>query len=624
MKTSRQRHLTFAASCALLAVVQTRADDAALRPVAFQNGVNQQALSTETAELARAITELIDELQRNGFPIQSLSGLTELAAQLNSLGGTEMSQIASRLRKLGESAQADPRATATEAYVAQQAIENRLKTLARQISIQQLREETARRLETLITRQLSIQRETKAIASAKPEAERQRILESDQSSIGEDLITFFQTGDNLLSRLRENNTPAATPTIPGAAGDASGSTFAERINGTYLTTLSNEAVEHLKNKRYPDAHGRQESLIAELRKIHQGILSSLPKEQRLANALQQVSALRQQQEANQQAQTPQTREAAQAAADQAQNIANQVAPLSPEAAAELRRAQNELRNQQPQPPDANRQANNPPRPNQPQPGQTQPSQPQAGQQQSPDRQANNPQPQPGQQQQPDNQASNQPQPGQSPQPSQPQQGQQQAGTPQQQPGQQPEGSQNQQSQSGAAAALAAAEAALRQELAQTQQQNGQNQGQQQAGNQQQQGQQQGQQGQQNQPGQQQAANQQNGQGQPQPGQGQQQGQQQPGQGQQQQQGQGQQTAQTGKDGQSPNANQQQGNQQGQGAGDAQNQIAGHGPDSGDPAQVVGSLRRDEREAFTALQGERYPAEYSAWVQQYWRNLAQEQ
>ena len=45
--------------------------------------------------------------------------------------------------------------------------------------------------------------------------------------------------------------------------------------------------------------------------------------------------------------------------------------------------------------------------------------------------------------------------------------------------------------------------------------------------------------------------------------------------------------------------------------------------TGDPAQVVGALRREEREAFNALQNERYPAEYSAWVQQYWRNLAQD-
>lgn len=508
------------------------AADDALRPIAFQNGVNQQALGAETAELARAITSLIDELQRNGFPVQSLGALTELAAQLNALGGTEMSAIAQRLRKLGENAQADPRATATEAYLAQQAIETRLKTLARQISIQQLREETARRLEALINRQLATQRETRAIASAKADAERQRLLESDQSGIGEDLATFFQTGENLLARLRESNTPAGAPAAPAP-------TFAERINGAHLTTLSNEAVGELKGKRYPSAYARQDALLAELRKILQGILSSLPKEQRLANALQQVSALLQQQQANDQNPTPPTPEANQQAADQAQNLANQVAPLSPEAAAALQAAQRALQNQQNQqppssPPPAN-QASTPPASTPPLPN-TPPAAALAAAQQA--------------LQNAITQAQQQNQNGQQPN------GQQQAGNQQQQPGQP---------------------------------QNGQQQGQQQAGNQQ-------------------------------SGQQQQNGQQQNGQNQQQQ---NQNTAQLGTDGKPPSPNQRD-SVGGYTTGDAQNQIAGHGPDSNAPGQVIGALRREEREAFTALQGERYPAEYSAWVQQYWRNLAQEQ
>lgn len=574
MNTSRRlfRTVVIGYSASVISSSVFAADDA-LRPIAFQNGVNQQALGTETADLAREITSLIEELQRNGFPVQSLSALTELAAQLNALGGTEMSAIAQRLRKLGENAQADPRATATEAYIAQQAIETRLKTLARQISIQQLREEAARRLESLITRQLAIQRETKAIASAKPNAERQRILESDQSGISEDLATFFQTGENLLARLRENDAPSATR-APDAAASA-GPTFTERVNGTYLNTLSAEAVDHLKGKRYPDAYGRQEALIAELRKILQGILSSLPKEQRLASALQQVSALLQQQQANAQAPTPPTPQTNQQAADQAQNLANQVAPLSPEAAAALQQAQQALQN---------------PPANQPQQNHQNPSAQQqaANQQQQPNTQQNN------------QTASTQP-------PATPPQSGQQPSQQSQPPAQPP--------QSAATAALTQAQTALQNALTQAQQQS-QHAGQQHAA---QPGQQPGQQqaGQQQQPGQPQSGQQ--------PPNGQQQaGAQQPGQpqnGQNQQQGQPQQTAQTGRDGQSPN---QQTGSQTSTSGDAQNQIAGHGPDSGDPAQVVGALRREEREAFTALQGERYPAEYSAWVQQYWRNLAQDQ
>jgi len=59
------------------------------------------------------------------------------------------------------------------------------------------------------------------------------------------------------------------------------------------------------------------------------------------------------------------------------------------------------------------------------------------------------------------------------------------------------------------------------------------------------------------------------------------------------------------------------------SGGVQTIVANHGDQTGDPAQVVGALRHDEREAMLTLQQERYPAEYSAWVRQYWRNLAKE-
>lgn len=505
--------------------------DDALRPVAFQTGVNQQTLGAETAELARTINSLIDELQRNGFPLQSLAALTELAGQLNTLGDTDMSAIAARLRRLGESAQTDPRATATEAYVAQQAIETRLKTLARRLAIQQLREETARRLEALIARQLVIQRETRAIASAAADARRQRLLENDQGGIGDDLATFFGTGETLLARLREESPDTA-------AGD----TFAERINSAYLTTLSKEALDQLKGKRYPDAYSRQEALVIELRKILQGILSSLPREQRLSGALQQVSALLQQQQASQQASTPPPPESRQQAADQAQNLADQVAPLSPEAAAALRQAQQALQNPGATPP--------------------QPQAPGARQQNRPDQQTAGRQ----------NQAAPQP-PGL------------------QDPQQQASGRQQEQTPDAATAALAQAREALQNALAQARQQDEQGQNRQ-AGNQQQQGQQQN-----RRDPQQTAPN--------------------------RQQDQARQTAQTGHDGQPPRPDQQN-NSSEESYGDTQGRIAGHGPDAAGPAQVVGALRVEEREAFTVLQNERYPAEYSAWIQQYWRNLTQDQ
>jgi hypothetical protein len=44
---------------------------------------------------------------------------------------------------------------------------------------------------------------------------------------------------------------------------------------------------------------------------------------------------------------------------------------------------------------------------------------------------------------------------------------------------------------------------------------------------------------------------------------------------------------------------------------------------GGPGQVLGALRREEREAFEALQNERTPDEYAGWVRQYWRNLTRD-
>ena len=61
-----------------------------------------------------------------------------------------------------------------------------------------------------------------------------------------------------------------------------------------------------------------------------------------------------------------------------------------------------------------------------------------------------------------------------------------------------------------------------------------------------------------------------------------------------------------------------------GRGTTHQLLAGGGPEDAGPAHALGALRREERDAFNALRNERYPAEYSAWVQQYWRNLTREQ
>src|SRR5690606_24558052 len=134
----------------------------------------QENLGNETAELARAINGLMAELERNGFPPQSLGGLNELVSQLGTVGGDDMSAIAARLRKLGETADGDARGTVADAYVAQQAIENRLKNLAQQIAVRQLREQAVNRLEALITRQLATQRETRAVSALPDPADRQQ------------------------------------------------------------------------------------------------------------------------------------------------------------------------------------------------------------------------------------------------------------------------------------------------------------------------------------------------------------------------------------------------------------------------------------------------------------------
>jgi Ca-activated chloride channel family protein len=601
MKLPRSRSLPLAAACAVFASAPVQAaDDAALRPIAFQNGVNQQSLGAETAELARAIDELINELQRNGFPVQSLAGLSELATQLNSLGGGEMTAIAARLRRLGENAQTDPRATAAEAYLAQQAIETRLKSLARQISIQQLREETARRLETLIARQVAIQRETRAIATTSADADRQRLLESDQNGIGEDLSSFFQTGENLLSRLRENTTTAAPGSTPAPAA---GPSFSDRINGAYLNTLCGEAVEHLKSKRYPDAYARQGALIVELRKILLGILSSLPKEQRLANALQEVSALRQQEEARAKTETV-TEESKQAAADQAQNLADQVAAISPEAAAELKEAAKEILETPtapetptpPTPPTPPEEKDKDKKKKKKEKGQEKESEKVVGKEAS---------------QTPTEKTSTTETPGKA----KPEEEAAATKTPAEPP------ETGTEAKSPAAESLAKAEAALQKALTQAQAQAAaakpQSPGQQQTGKEQQTAQGQQQQGQQQQNGQQQnqTAQQQNQNGQ------QQNDQQQNQNGQQQANNQSQGENQQQQDGNNANMD---ANESGGGYADSSKQLRGVGPNARGPAQVVGALRSEERDAFNALQNERYPAEYSAWVQQYWRNLAQEQ
>lgn len=558
-----KKTLHIAAACLLAALPRAHADDAALRPIAYLSGVNQDTLAAETAELARTIDALMAELQRNGFPAQSLAELKQLVAQLGALGGEDMTAIAARLRGLGENTDLDAGDAVTAAYLAQQQIENRLKGLAQRIALRQLRQETVRRLEALIARQLAVQRETRAISAisaiARP-GNRQQLLASDQGGVGEDLEAFFQTGETLLVALRDSTAPRATTSE--SEPDATPG-FAERINAPLLNTYVAEALAGIQGGRYNEAHARQNALLAELNRILQGILSSQSKEQRLSTALAQVSALREEQaarEENEKKAEPEDSEKAkadaekkQAAADEAKLLAAKVAAIDPEAAKALAEAQKALQEQADEAAkkQAASEAGEPEKTTKTEPEKTAaktPSSPEPGEIQPGEKQ-------PGEK---ENQVASAEQPAPSEQAGEKQNGEKSD------PAAKP-------TPSEALAALAKAEAALRQELASTQAKDS-------------------------------ADNE----------------------------------KQLAKDGSQPSQSQQakdantpQNTQQGSeltasGGGDGQGLVANRPGDVDGPAQTVGALQREEREAMLTLQNERYPAEYSTWVQQYWRNLAQDQ
>lgn len=345
MKTTRHYLFSLVLGHASLAVLpataqETAPADDALRPIAYLNGVTQQTLGDETAALAGEIDALMAELRRNGFPEQSLAKLRQLVDQLGEVGADDMVAIAERLRGLGEDPGADARQTVAGAYVAQQAVESRLKALANKIAVSQLREETVRRLEAIIARQLAAQRETRAASTTGATGTRKELLLTDQRGVGEDLHAFFQAGETLLANLRESvsgGRPAAdAPAQPG---------FAERINAPLLNTYASEALDRLQADNYVEAYARQNALLAELNKILQGILSSQTKEERLSSALMQVAALRQEQEARDRAQEKTDAEEAQAAADEAKLLAAKVAAIDKQAAEAIKKAQEALQKQ---------------------------------------------------------------------------------------------------------------------------------------------------------------------------------------------------------------------------------------------------------------------------------------
>lgn len=308
----------------LAAALPAGADEVAslLRPVALQGGSSQAAVGGETAELARQIAALSEELERNGFPKESLGGLAELVQKLNTLGGADMGGLAARLRAAAQSSGGDITSEVAGVYSAQQAVQSRLVELAHQLVVQKLREEAIRRLEKLILRQLAAQRETRALGSARNhDATRQQLLVSDQTGIGSELAAFLDTGDTLLAKIRGGAQLTPDPSAPAAAA---GPSFSEKVNAPRLNTLSTEAVAALEKRLYPDAFQRQQTLLDELRRVLQAILSSQSEQQRLSAALQQLAALQQQ------AASP--AQDAQALADQAALLAAQVAPLNAEAA----------------------------------------------------------------------------------------------------------------------------------------------------------------------------------------------------------------------------------------------------------------------------------------------------
>jgi hypothetical protein len=277
-------------------------------------------VGNETAELARQLTKLAEELERNGFPKESLGGLTDFIKNLDTLGATEMNALAKQLRDAAQTG-GDITAVVANVYAAQQTVQSRLAQLSHQLVLQKLREEAIRRLEKLILRQLAAQRETRALGTLRrADDTRDKLLFSDQTGIGTELSAFLDTGDTLLSKIRGG---VEAPLEPAASKEPS---FAEKVNAPRLNGLAAEAVAALGKKGYVEAFQRQQALLDELRRLLQSILSSQSEQQRLSAALQQLAAMQQ---------AAATTQDKQAAADQAQLLASQIAPVNAEAAAAL-------------------------------------------------------------------------------------------------------------------------------------------------------------------------------------------------------------------------------------------------------------------------------------------------
>ncbi|MBC8039745.1 MAG: hypothetical protein H7Y06_04315, partial [Opitutaceae bacterium] len=316
-------------------------NDDALRPAAYQGSVAQDNLVKDTQQLSTELTALVGELERNGFTGTTLEEVQALTKVLEEVGGADMVEIAAKLRAAakGKTNQSGT-AALTDAYTAQQQVETRLRTIARQLALRQMRETLISQIQKLIVRQILTQKNTAGLNAQSP-ADRIKLTVSDQTAIGSDLTGIFDAGESLLAKLKEGKTPTAANT------DAVQPTFTDKVNGMLITSLAQEAIANLQKNNFPQATRGQQSLVAELQRILQSIISSQPKTERVAAALNAVKALQAQQAAlaPQLAADPQAAAQAQATlAAQALALQSQVAAASPAAASSVTQAAQNMNN----------------------------------------------------------------------------------------------------------------------------------------------------------------------------------------------------------------------------------------------------------------------------------------
>ncbi|MGF1530706.1 MAG: hypothetical protein ACFCU4_05035 [Puniceicoccaceae bacterium] len=305
------------------------------RSEAYEISLRQEEARRDARRIGDELLFAIEEMVVNQLDPDTLSDVRFLAQRLASLGLEDMAALVDQLNAAASSPNPEAATAALfDVYREQLRIESDLRAIARTIAIRRLFEDLNRQVNSLLQRQLKNWRLTGELQNASHGSRSLLLIVGEQQSIGDDIQTFFQSGESLASRFTENlNQRAANTTA----------SFTRNVNGATLKRLATEANSQLADANLAAAARTQARIVAELRRIHQIILSMQPSSQRLADALNRSAELAQAQaqldaaaasEGLNQAQKDQQK----ALADEAALLASQIADLSPEANAALEQA----------------------------------------------------------------------------------------------------------------------------------------------------------------------------------------------------------------------------------------------------------------------------------------------